>query len=293
MVQWLRLDSKGTLAKRPLSDIIDYHAIFQEPFLVPYICFVIDQRLIRPLLLRTFVVSENELRMNISRSLVFLVLLQLLLLSELSDGWRRRRRRRRCYPRNCVMSSWSSWSSCSAPCGSIGIKTRRRRVLSYAYCGGYCYSTSQSASCPHTCCPVSCSYSWTAWSSCSASCMYGTRTRRTWIWRRPSCGGSSCPSSPQSQRCGNGRYGAHDNFIEVLLVLHVLSHTIWYFLTMDEDSYWCRLNLVSFAVSANLTVSNVPKASSMGSILPNIAIIYMRYRVSFLCNSVFTAIQCI
>ena len=156
----------------------------------------------------SIVIWSSIRKMLIGRSLVFLVLFQLLLLSELTDGWRRRRRRRRCYPRNCAMSSWSSWSSCSATCGSSGRKTRTRRVLSYAYCGGSCYSTSESASCPRTCCPVSCSYSWTSWSSCSATCKYGTQTRRTSVHRNPSCGGTSCPSSPQTRRCGNGRYCA-------------------------------------------------------------------------------------
>ena len=146
--------------------------------------------------------------MRFYRSVIFFVLFQLLFLNELSDGWRRRRRRRRrCSPRNCVLSSWGSWSRCSATCGSSGRKTRTRRVLTYAYCGGRsCGSTSQTTYCPGTCCPVPCSYSWMSWSSCSATCLYGTRKRSSRVSRNPSCGGTSCPASPQTQRCGNGRY---------------------------------------------------------------------------------------
>ena len=160
-------------------------------------------------MLRTFYLRagrSNEMR--IPRSLIIAVLFGILFLTELSDAWRRRRRRRRCYARNCVMSSWGSWGSCSASCGYYGRKTRTRRILSYAYCGGRCYTRSQSTSCPGTCCPIACSYSWTAWSRCSATCSYGTQTRSTVVWRNPSCGGTSCPASPQSRRCGDGRYSS-------------------------------------------------------------------------------------
>ena len=144
--------------------------------------------------------------MRVHTSVIVLVLIQLLFLYKLSDGCPSRRRR--CSPRNCVMSRWSSWSRCSATCGSSGRKTRTRRVLSGASCGGSCYSTSQSASCPGTCCPIPCSYSWMSWSSCSATCRYGTRKRYSRVWRNPYCRGTSCPTSPQTQRCGNGRYYA-------------------------------------------------------------------------------------
>ena len=144
--------------------------------------------------------------MNVYRFVVFPAL-AVILLSQLCHGCPRRRRSPRCYPRNCVVSSWGRWSSCSATCGSYGRKTRNRRVITSASCGGSChYSTSQSTSCPGTCCPIRCSYSWASWGPCSATCQYGTRSRRISIWRYPRCGGTSCPRSPQTQRCGNGRY---------------------------------------------------------------------------------------
>ena len=52
-----------------------------------------------------------------------------------ADAWRRRRRRR-CTPRGCEVSSWSSWSRCSADqCGQQGSQHRTRTVTSHASCG--------------------------------------------------------------------------------------------------------------------------------------------------------------
>ena len=144
--------------------------------------------------------------MLISRSVLVLAVAQVIMSNHGVLGWRRRRRRWYCPPSNCVMGSWSNWSRCTATCGSSGTKTRTRYIVSYNYCGGVCYNTRETVRCPWTCCPVSCSYSWSSWSSCSATCRYGTRSRRTSVNRNPSCGGSSCPSSPQVQRCGDGRY---------------------------------------------------------------------------------------
>ncbi|PFX21854.1 CUB and sushi domain-containing protein 3 [Stylophora pistillata] len=57
-----------------------------------------------------------------------------------NEAWRRRRRRRTfpsCRPRNCQVSVWSQWSSC--PCGSSGTRTRTRRIILPAACGGTCF----------------------------------------------------------------------------------------------------------------------------------------------------------
>ena len=58
--------------------------------------------------------------------------------------WSRRRRRRRrsppppppCQPSDCTVSSWSSWSVCSYPCGTGGTQLKSRSVTSYETCGG-------------------------------------------------------------------------------------------------------------------------------------------------------------
>jgi hypothetical protein len=89
--------------------------------------------------------------MRILRSVLLLVVIQFFVLNEIADGWRRRRRRRRrCSPRNCVMSAWSSWSPCTATCGSSGEKTRTRSVQIPPACGG---SSCGSTSCRNTTLP--------------------------------------------------------------------------------------------------------------------------------------------
>ena len=51
------------------------------------------------------------------------------------------KRPRRCYPEDCVVSDWSSWSSCSSSTSDEqGSKSRSRSIMTYASCGGTCTS---------------------------------------------------------------------------------------------------------------------------------------------------------
>ena len=121
----------------------------------------------------------------------------------LSPGltWRRRRRRR-CY-RNCSVSAWSC-SRCTKTCGTGTIYCTRYKTVS-EQCGGSCtYQMKYNYNCNTQCCKVSCSWKWGPWSSCTG-CGWSTQRRVVQILRRPSCGGTACPSTTsQTQRCNTG-----------------------------------------------------------------------------------------
>ena len=112
-----------------------------------------------------------------------------------------------CRRRDCTYNNWGSWSTCTAKCGNVGVKTRTRSIRSKASCGGSCSNfVRQQVSCPNTCCPINCRYSWQSWSACDVTCGYGTRTRRMRIVSREKCGGKPCPTkTTETTRCGNGR----------------------------------------------------------------------------------------
>ena len=53
-----------------------------------------------------------------------------------TSSWSVRRRSSSCRMINCAVSSWSSWSACSQPCGYGGKRTRTRVVIRQPSCGG-------------------------------------------------------------------------------------------------------------------------------------------------------------
>lgn len=56
-----------------------------------------------------------------------------------------------CQKRDCSLTSWSKWSSCSQPCGDEGLQIRYRQVTRSAKCGGSCGPLTQTRPCNREC----------------------------------------------------------------------------------------------------------------------------------------------
>ena len=121
-----------------------------------------------------------------------------------TDALSRRRRRRSCSARDCEVSIWYSWSSCSAKqCEQQGSQRRTRSRVSGPSCGGSeCPTLEETRQCYGTR-SVNCQLSpWSTWSACSTSCGISgiqTRTRHKIIIER--CGGSCSSTLPETKGC--------------------------------------------------------------------------------------------
>lgn len=139
-----------------------------------------------------------------SKQIAALIIFVVSLITETSCGTRRRRRNS-CSPRNCIVTQWYSWSSCSVyMCGRLGARWRYRDIRTSAICGGTCpYHLMQSMACyGHR--PVDCIVSsWSSWSPCSAAqcAIPGVQHRtRSILVTNSSCGGRVCPPNLQESK---------------------------------------------------------------------------------------------
>ncbi|XP_068740239.1 protocadherin Fat 4-like [Montipora capricornis] len=112
-----------------------------------------------------------------------------------------------CCRRDCLVSGWTSWGSCSAPTGrcsvNSGTKRRTRRVTRNPSCGGSaCPPLTETSRCTPV--PIPCKMSsWGSWTSCTPTngkCGAGTQSRSRSIVTRPYCS-SACPASRQTRSC--------------------------------------------------------------------------------------------
>jgi len=105
-------------------------------------------------------------------------------------------------PVDCKMGDWTPWTQCSEKCDG-GVQTRTRPILTPASNGGEeCPCTEESQECNTQDCPVDCRQSeWGPWSSCSASCGQGTKTRTRITLEFPSNGGQACGDCTETAPC--------------------------------------------------------------------------------------------
>ncbi|XP_065053229.1 protocadherin Fat 4-like isoform X4 [Rhopilema esculentum] len=111
-----------------------------------------------------------------------------------------------CCLRNCVLSDWTVWGTCSAPAGQCstnsGTHARSRTVVRAQSCGGTCSALQESKACTPV--PIQCQVSqWSSWSTCtlkSGSCGAGTQARTRTIVRQPYCA-SACPATTDRRDC--------------------------------------------------------------------------------------------
>jgi len=106
-------------------------------------------------------------------------------------------------PVDCVLSLWSSWSVCSKACDGGKLSRTRSRKTDAQFGGKACnLSVSEELPCNSQPCAVDCQMTaWSAWSSCSATCQSGTRTRNRTVKVKSAVGGSPCGGLDDTQLC--------------------------------------------------------------------------------------------
>jgi len=98
-----------------------------------------------------------------------------------------------CEQETCTLSSWTTWSQCSQPCGD-GIHSRSREVVSTSY-HSVCSEALEEVKPCHIqeCIAVDCVWAdWDHWSACSCTCGGGTKRRNRVIQQSPRHGGKLC-----------------------------------------------------------------------------------------------------
>lgn len=107
-------------------------------------------------------------------------------------------------PHDCIVSPWTDWGDCTAPCEG-GLQRRSRRILQAGEGGGKACPTDlvETESCNIQPCPVDCEVSdWCAWGTCMGNCGdHATVTRTRTVVQEAENGGQTCPPLSETQGC--------------------------------------------------------------------------------------------
>jgi hypothetical protein len=103
---------------------------------------------------------------------------------------------------DCVLSAFSAWSTCSAPCGT-GSQSASCSVVQPTVCGGaQCGPLTMTQACNTQCCPVACVVGqWGAFGACSLPCGGGVYSRSRSVAQPAVCGGAACDTLGDTEAC--------------------------------------------------------------------------------------------
>lgn len=103
---------------------------------------------------------------------------------------------------HCSVSPWSRWTPCTKSCGG-GTQHQTRTVVQRAENGGtVCPALREERECNTDDCAIDCAVSgWSAWSTCTASCGFGTKSRSRTVTTAAAHGGKGCPLLSDEQSC--------------------------------------------------------------------------------------------
>jgi hypothetical protein len=100
----------------------------------------------------------------------------------------------------CNSNKFSSWESCSRSCGS-GYQSRTMEYAS-GEMQAHCPARNQTRACNTKACAIDCLVSnWTAWSTCSLSCLAGVQHRYRSTDQGAAFGGKPCPTTSSTKSC--------------------------------------------------------------------------------------------
>ena len=102
---------------------------------------------------------------------------------------------------DCVVSTWSEWSTCTATCGGATQLRERTVITQVAHGGKSCPTLADVRVCNAHSCPVDCSASdWSDWAPCSRTCGGGVSMRSRTVSSGSAFGGKVCPSELRESR---------------------------------------------------------------------------------------------
>ena len=105
-------------------------------------------------------------------------------------------------PVDCILSSWTHFSLCSATCGTGAQVRQRFALVDVAFGGKGCAALNATRMCNTVPCAIDCAMSnWRAWGNCSQTCGGGVKHRIRNVVQHAELGGHACPALSEAAGC--------------------------------------------------------------------------------------------